>query len=88
MNILFKNALVVTMNERREVFTGQVYVEGNRIVEVNGNREEADKVVDATGQALIPGLIQPHIHLCQTIFRGCADDMELLDWLKLRIWPR
>ncbi|MBT9152731.1 MAG: 5-methylthioadenosine/S-adenosylhomocysteine deaminase [Firmicutes bacterium] len=87
MSILFKNALVVTMNERREVFTGQVYVEGNRIVEVNGNREEADKVVDATGQALIPGLIQPHIHLCQTIFRGCADDMELLDWLKLRIWP-
>jgi len=87
MNVLFKNALVVTMNSKREVFSGNVYVEKDRIVEFNSHRVVADCVIDATDQALIPGLIQPHIHLCQTIFRGCADDMELLDWLKLRIWP-
>jgi len=87
MSVLFKNALVVTMNNKREIFSGHVYIEKDRIVEVNSDREGADRVIDATGHALIPGLIQPHIHLCQTIFRGCADDMELLDWLKLRIWP-
>jgi len=34
-----------------------------------------------------PGLIQPHIHLCQTLFRGLADDVELLDWLNKYIFP-
>lgn len=37
--------------------------------------------------SLIPGFVQTHIHLCQTLFRGLADDLELLDWLKFRIFP-
>jgi 5-methylthioadenosine/S-adenosylhomocysteine deaminase len=36
---------------------------------------------------LIPGLIQTHVHLCQTLFRGLADDLELLEWLQLKIFP-
>lgn len=36
---------------------------------------------------LIPGFVQTHIHLCQTLFRGLADDMELLDWLQQKIFP-
>ncbi len=36
---------------------------------------------------LPPGFVQTHIHLCQTLFRGGADDLELIDWLKLRVWP-
>lgn len=87
MSLLIKDALIVTMNLGREVLRGNVYIEDDRIVEVGSTRETADKVINATGHALIPGLIQPHIHLCQTLFRGLADDMELLDWLKLRIWP-
>ena len=47
----------------------------------------ADRVVDATGCIVIPGLIQTHVHLCQALFRGMSDDMELLDWLRLRTWP-
>jgi cytosine/adenosine deaminase-related metal-dependent hydrolase len=43
--------------------------------------------IDARGQVLIPGLIQTHIHLCQTLFRNHADDLALLDWLRSRIWP-
>lgn len=43
-------------------------------------------VVDLNGQWLIPGFIQTHIHLCQTLFRGLADDLSLLDWLKKKIW--
>ncbi|GIV45329.1 MAG: hypothetical protein KatS3mg036_0147 [Ignavibacterium sp.] len=37
--------------------------------------------------SLIPGFVQTHIHLCQTLFRGLADDLELLDWLQLKIMP-
>ena len=36
---------------------------------------------------LIPGFVQTHVHLCQSLFRGMADDLELLDWLRLRIFP-
>src|SRR6185503_12202667 len=46
-----------------------------------------DRVIDARGGYLLPGFIQTHVHLCQTLFRGFADDMPLLEWLKRRIWP-
>ena len=35
----------------------------------------------------MPGLIQTHLHLCQTLFRGMADDLVLMDWLRTRVWP-
>jgi 5-methylthioadenosine/S-adenosylhomocysteine deaminase len=35
----------------------------------------------------MPGFVQTHIHLCQTLFRGVADDLALIDWLKKRVWP-
>ncbi|HXT31821.1 MAG TPA: 5'-deoxyadenosine deaminase, partial [Vicinamibacterales bacterium] len=41
----------------------------------------------AAGAYLLPGFIQTHVHLCQTLFRGYADDMPLLEWLKRRVWP-
>ena len=43
--------------------------------------------IDCTGLVVLPGLIQAHIHLCQTLFRGLADDLSLEDWLAQRIWP-
>src|SRR5204863_7207066 len=46
-----------------------------------------DTVIDARGGYVVPGLIQTHIHLCQTLFRGFADDLPLMDWLRTRIWP-
>ena len=36
---------------------------------------------------LMPGFVQTHIHTCQTLFRGLADDLELLDWLQKKIFP-
>ena len=48
---------------------------------------QADIVIDARGCAVLPGFVQTHVHLCQTLFRGAADDLALLDWLKRRVWP-
>lgn len=87
MKILVKNGLVVTMNPKREVIRGDVLLENDRIKAIGKTEEQADKVIDATGKVVIPGFVQTHIHLCQALFRGQADDMELLDWLKKRIWP-
>src|SRR5205814_9862885 len=48
---------------------------------------DADETIDARGCAVLPGFVQTHIHLCQTLFRGAADDLSLIDWLKKRVWP-
>jgi 5-methylthioadenosine/S-adenosylhomocysteine deaminase len=88
VSLLIKNGLVVTMNPQREVLTADVYIEKDRIAAIGDSCGlTADTVIDAAGKLVIPGLIQTHVHLCQALFRGMADDMELLDWLKKRIWP-
>ena len=86
-SILFKDALIVTMNQHMEVLQGDLLVEGNRIKAIGQVDAKAQRVIDAREKVLIPGLIQAHVHLCQTIFRGQADDLELLDWLNTRILP-
>ncbi|TCJ03515.1 5'-deoxyadenosine deaminase [Cytobacillus praedii] len=87
-SILIKNAEIITMNTNEEIIAGDIYIVDDRIREIGQNLSHAaDKVIDATGRTVIPGFIQTHIHLCQTLFRGQADDLELMDWLKQRIWP-
>ena len=39
------------------------------------------------GCIVLPGLVQAHMHLCQTLCRGAADDLPLLEWLRQRVWP-
>lgn len=45
------------------------------------------RVLDAGGALVLPGLVQGHVHLGQTIFRGLAEERRLLAWLRERIWP-
>lgn len=77
------------MNARDSVLLGDLLIRDGRI-ESLGQVEDlgsADIVVDALGCAVLPGFVQTHIHLCQTLFRGAADDLSLIDWLKKRVWP-
>ncbi len=76
------------MNDAFDVIEGEVVVRDGRIESIGSSAgAKADRVIDAHGSYLLPGLIQTHIHLCQTLFRGYADDLALLDWLKTRVWP-
>jgi 5-methylthioadenosine/S-adenosylhomocysteine deaminase len=87
---LIENATVVTMNERRDIIRGSILVDGRTIAAVGrvpSRLRRGARSVDAKGLVIIPGFIQTHVHLCQTLFRNLADDLELLDWLKLKIWP-
>lgn len=86
--LLIKNGQLVTMNRNRDIFKGDLLIEGNRISSIQPEIDaENCEVIDATGLVMIPGLIQTHIHLTQSLLRGQADDLELLDWLKKRVWP-
>lgn len=77
------------MNDALEVGDGDVLVRDGRFVAVGHvpAGERVDRVIEAHGAFLLPGFIQTHVHLCQTLFRGYADDLALLDWLTERVWP-
>ena len=84
------NALILTQNSSREVLRGHIEINDSRIVAIHDQEQVVPakvRTLDASGLVLMPGLIQPHIHLCQTLFRNLADDLELMDWLSQRIWP-
>lgn len=85
--IRITNGTLLTSGPQHQVIKGDLYITDRRISHIGTVPETADETIDAAGCVVMPGFIQSHIHLCQTLFRGSADDLELLDWLKLRIWP-
>ena len=88
MSLLLVNATIVTMNDAFDIVEGSLSIRGTRIEQVGGrDHGPHDRVVDVDGAIVLPGLIQTHVHLCQTLFRGLADDLVLMDWLQRRIWP-
>ncbi|MCQ8902629.1 MAG: amidohydrolase [Methanothrix sp.] len=65
-----------------------ILIEGNRISEVGRDlRPNDDEVIDARNMLAVPGLVNSHTHLAMTLLRGYADDMELIPWLRDKIWP-
>ena len=85
---LIRNATILTMNDALDIVPGAVSILDGRIASVGAEPAgKHDTVIDAGGAYLLPGFIQTHVHLCQTLFRGYADDLALLDWLRRRVWP-
>ncbi len=83
MSILIKNGFIVTQNKNRDIFKGDVYIEGNRIMEIGKNlHHEADYMIDASENIIVPGLINTHTHVGMGGFRGLIEDMQLDDFLK------
>jgi len=88
MSLLIRNGLILTMNDRFDIVEGDVSIENGRIAAIGSNLlGRHAKTIDAGGGFILPGLIQTHIHFCQTLFRGYADDRPLMDWLQQRVWP-
>ena len=88
MTLLIRGGLVLTMNDRFDTIEGDVSITDGRIAAVGpAIAGTHDRTIDARGGYILPGFIQTHIHLCQTLFRGYADDLPLMDWLRRRVWP-
>src|SRR6266850_3550915 len=86
-SILIKGGTVVTMDPKNSIVQGDLLIDDGRIAGIGAIAKSADLTIDATDSAVLPGFVQTHIHLCQTLFRGAADDLALLDWLQKRVWP-
>jgi 5-methylthioadenosine/S-adenosylhomocysteine deaminase len=86
-SILIKGGTLLPMTADVTAVKGDLLVKDGRIAGVGETGSTADLVIDAHDCAVLPGFVQTHIHLCQTIFRGSADDLALIDWLRKRVWP-
>ena len=86
-DLLIRNARVWPAAHREVIENGSVLISNGRIEKVGVFSAKAQTVIDADGSLVMPGLIQGHIHFCQTIFKGVAEDLALLPWLRGYIWP-
>ena len=84
---------IITVNKSMEVLRNHfIEIEDGYIIRIdrleNINLSEyKNEIINFSSHTLLPGFVQTHVHLCQTLFRGLADDMQLLDWLQKRIFP-
>ncbi len=87
-DIIIRNGKLVTMNPAYPAVIEQtIVIENGKITKIGETDEKADKIIDAKGCIVMPGLSNTHTHLGMTLFRGYGDDMMLQDWLQNRIWP-
>jgi 5-methylthioadenosine/S-adenosylhomocysteine deaminase len=79
MTLLIKDVLLEGKNT-------SILIEGNRISSI-GESDKSDQILDASGKAALPGLINCHTHAAMSLMRGYADDLPLQEWLEAKIWP-
>ncbi|HEY1642686.1 MAG TPA: amidohydrolase [Streptosporangiaceae bacterium] len=93
MRIIIKNGSVVTMNDAGDVvFDGAVVIDGDRITDVGPAAEvlartsaDGAKVIDATGKAVLPGLVDLHYHTA--LGKGWSDHLPLWEYLETCWYP-
>lgn len=89
-SLLVRGGDVVTMDEQATVLaTTDIVIRDGRIEALGEDLDPpiGGAVLDVGGCWVLPGLIQGHLHLGQTFFRGLAEGRRLLPWLRERIWP-
>lgn len=88
--VVFRGGTILTIDPQHRVLAGDVATRDGVIVQVGGNYTPQTPdyaILDCTDCVVMPGLVQAHVHTVQTLARGRADDLELLDWLRQVIWP-
>src|SRR3989449_2101839 len=81
MSLLLRGGLIITQDEKRRVVSGDLLVEDARIVAVGEVDRTVDEVIDCSGCAVLPGFINLHHHVANTLLRGVADDVPLEEML-------
>ncbi len=93
VSLVVTGGTVVTVDASRRVISrGAVAIDGSRIVAVGtaaslAARYQGRSVIDASGQVVMPGLVNTHTHAPMVLYRGLADDLALMDWLQKYIFP-
>jgi len=92
--VLIKDGTIVTMDPKRRILKdGYIAIEKGRIVDlgrsgkIKPEYKSAEEVIDASGKAVLPGLISGHTHAALTLLRGLTDGMRLDELTRKWLWP-
>ncbi len=86
--LLVRGGTVVPMTETGVSFAADVLVRDGRIAELGPELDAGDaEIVDARDALVLPGFVQAHVHVVQSLARHRAEGLPLLRWLSERIWP-
>ncbi|MCL2031870.1 MAG: amidohydrolase family protein [Methanomassiliicoccaceae archaeon] len=78
-----RDAWIVTQDQQRRIIRGDVVVDGERIVSVGKEyKGSADKEIDASGDIVMPGLINTHTHVAMAVMKGAVDDIPFPKFLE------
>ena len=88
-DIAIQGGTLLTLSEHMDIIeNATIGIRGDHFARVNPHCDiHADKIIDATGCLILPGLVNTHTHLPMVAFRGMADDLHLMDWLNAHIFP-
>ena len=87
VSLLIKNGLIITVDKNRRIIKdGAIAIDNNKIVDVGKTdaiekKYSAEKIIDAKGNIVMPGLINTHVHIWQELGKGLGTDVELYTWL-------
>lgn len=91
MKIRIYNARILTMQDDRSIFCGELHTEDGTITYVGEEKKTAegtwDREIDAKGNLLMPGFKNAHTHSAMTFLRSYADDLPLQEWLYNQVFP-
>jgi 5-methylthioadenosine/S-adenosylhomocysteine deaminase len=90
--LVITGGTVVTMEGGRVLAPGALAIDGRDIVAVDtpaaiAARFQPQDTLDASGDVVMPGLVNTHTHAPMVLYRGLADDLALMDWLQQYIFP-
>lgn len=90
-DIIIKNGTILTLDSKNSIFeNGFLCIRGDSISKIGTGTPssfKAEKVIDARGDLILPGLVNCHTHAAMSLFRGLADDLPLMEWLNNYIFP-
>jgi cytosine/adenosine deaminase-related metal-dependent hydrolase len=85
---ILRGGHVISSASGHDLVAGDLVVSNGVVASIEPpGTARGDEVVDVRGKWILPSFTQTHVHLVQTLFRGLADDLPLLPWLRTRIWP-
>jgi 5-methylthioadenosine/S-adenosylhomocysteine deaminase len=91
VDIIIKNGTVLTLDANNSILdNGFLCIRGDSIFKIepgNPTSFKSEKIIDAQGGLILPGLVNGHTHAAMSLFRGLADDLPLMEWLNNYIFP-
>lgn len=92
--LLIENGSLLTVNSSDKIIPkGYLFIVDDRIAAVGDGKapdsilSQAHEIIDASDQIVMPGIVNSHVHLFQTLIRGLSDNRPLIPWLEEVAFP-